>query len=589
MAKVITENFRVINANQFYQSIDGSTRPIADNFKVLLEDYNSDNSTLLSNTNIEDITELVDGEVRKFYPENNYYIFASSVDKDTSISNTQKEKREFLRRVIFGNKIDISNARYMFTKNDWVQGTIYDSYDDDIDLSLSNFYVTILDGEINEASYKVFKCIRNNNRQPSTEKPSTANLNPNFEVISSDGYVWKYMFEVPPSEYVVFGTRTNLPYLPDEAVIAAAKESVSDIAIVSTPFELFSDYKLGAVRVNSIPQLVDVNSNQYRIELVAENQPKSSSNAYVKMYLKFTNLDFIFDIQSSNIPSNPNIDVSENRILNVFVNVPLASDEGFRNLVSPGSNCDIVPKIRISESSGENAVAWGITDATGTLIDIEFANNGSNYRFAKAELSLPNAIASQTGTVLRTIISPIGGHGSNPISELLMSKVSTVTNFFSDALNNIPSTNTYTKVGLVKNPMFRDRTYPADIDNRMRVQISGNAISDITKQNSYLYQTVNDVTLKALIHEATYDSTADTTTLYLVDYEGEADITVDYPMVVRLFDGATESDFFNINSINNVTKGNYETYSGEILHFVDFDQVERASDRREKVKFIFDF
>jgi hypothetical protein len=38
-----------------------------------------------------------------------------------------------------------------------------------------------------------------------------------------------------------------------------------------------------------------------------------------------------------------------------------------------------------------------------------------------------------------------------------------------------------------------------------------------------------------------------------------------------------------------VNTGKYVDYSGDLLHFVDFDAIAREPERREKIKFVFDF
>jgi hypothetical protein len=52
----------------------------------------------------------------------------------------------------------------------------------------------------------------------------------------------------------------------------------------------------------------------------------------------------------------------------------------------------------------------------------------------------------------------------------------------------------------------------------------------------------------------------------------------------------TSSTTLNINNAStDVTYGNYSPYSGKVLHFVDFDPIQRQAARKEKIKFIFDF
>ena len=43
------------------------------------------------------------------------------------------------------------------------------------------------------------------------------------------------------------------------------------------------------------------------------------------------------------------------------------------------------------------------------------------------------------------------------------------------------------------------------------------------------------------------------------------------------------------NASTDVTYGKYSPYTGQVLHFVDFDPIQRQATRKEKIKFIFDF
>jgi len=50
----------------------------------------------------------------------------------------------------------------------------------------------------------------------------------------------------------------------------------------------------------------------------------------------------------------------------------------------------------------------------------------------------------------------------------------------------------------------------------------------------------------------------------------------------------TETVTINSSS-GSITYGTYVPFSGELLHFVDFAAISRDADRKEKIKFVFDF
>lgn len=577
MAKVITENFRVSNANEFYDSFMKKNADVLSDFNVELTGYVESNSLSISNTQIDEIVSLLEDDLDVIRPENDYYIFASSIDSETTIANTQYEKREFLRRVIFGNKINTSDLRYMLRKRDWVSGTIYDAFDDQKDVSTLDMYVTVLDGNLGEGPYRVYKCIDNNSGAASTSIPSGTELGV-FQL--EDGYVWKYMFEVPASEYLIYQTTQSIPYNEDRNVMDTSKEGVSDILIESTTTGLFVDYLLGSCVLSSA--VTDEDDPTRKVLRVSTEFDVTTTTDYYKgMYLYFSNggVSEIFEIVESSVPES----LSGQKVLEAVVN----TDFDVSTLAE--QSCRVYPKVEVSKGAVEDCIAYAITDDVGTITDIQFFSRGEGYKFASASVSFPPDLnVPESSASLRIVLSPIGGHGSDPISELAMSRIMVVTNFYTDVLKSIPDTGTYTKIGLVKNPRFANGIAPIDIDNRMVLETAGIGDTETVKAGSIMHQTVNGETITGIIHEV------DESTIYLVDYNGAFQGTFQAGVAsVKLTEDAESSVDVTINNVSinetNGQDGNYIAYTGELLHFIDFDPVERTADRREKVKLIFDF
>lgn len=591
MAKIITENFRVETANEFFNSFRTVNDNVSDDFRDRVESYNVVNSLGLSNTNIDIFQGYADDILSEVNPENRYYLFASSIDSDTTIANTQKEKREFLRRVIFGRRIITDNIKYIFTNVKWTTGVVYDSFDDEQDIQTLNMFVTVLDGDEGEGPYKVFKCIRNNEGAVSTVEPSTSDLDVNNETTLSDGYVWKYMFDVPAGEYTEYATATGLPYIANNNVVDSTEETVSDIRITLAAPSQFSDYIIGTantstntidpVRIDSVVT-DDSTENTYAITITTVNDARNTEGAYIGMYLRIINpgqAEAVYDILNSEVPDG------SPRTLILYVKSDIDLTDISPGL--PGKFCDIVPKINVSRSTGDPCVAFGELDQEGTLTYVHFVDKGTQYKYATAELSLPEAIQDTEGeTVLRAIVSPIGGHGSDPISEMYMSRVSVVSNFFTSSLNNIPDTNTYTKVGLIKNPSFFDGSFPDSFDNRLAITVNGD-ITNSVSQNDYLEQVVNGEVVVSRVHETSYNANTNVTTLYVADHDGAHANTFEPGNAVskQSLDD-TESEAVTINSVSDKQ---YLAFTGDLLHFIDFDPIERQADRKEKIKLVFDF
>jgi hypothetical protein len=110
---------------------------------------------------------------------------------------------------------------------------------------------------------------------------------------------------------------------------------------------------------------------------------------------------------------------------------------------------------------GSGATA-NLTFSSGVITDVNIFNPGSNYTYANVSITSANTQASNAAAYAP--VSPIGGHGYDPVSELGCNHIMYITEFNStETLNGvdyIPIDIDYRQVGLLINPMSSD-TYPA--------------------------------------------------------------------------------------------------------------------------------
>ena len=192
MAAIVTDQFRILNANNFVESVSD--------------------------------------------PNNSYYVFLSLPNPSTvgfgrSTSwdeNTPNpvDNFNYLNHVkdtmIFGKKITVNDVRRLIRRVDWRQGTIYEMYRHDYSISNTspqtnstrlydaNYYVM-------NSDYRVYICIDNgaSSANPagnfSQDEPSFIDLEPSRAGESGDGYIWKYLFTVSPSDIIKFD---SIEYIP---------------------------------------------------------------------------------------------------------------------------------------------------------------------------------------------------------------------------------------------------------------------------------------------------------------------------------------------------------------------------------------
>jgi len=142
------------------------------------------------------------------------------------------------------------------------------------------------------------------------------------------------------------------------------------------------------------------------------------------------------------------------------------------NVINRGNNYDtqnsIISIVITGDGTGANATAI-IDSNTQSLTykqitDVSVTNPGTNYTYATATVTVANTsliTATQgSGAILTSPVSPIGGHGFNPATELGASRIMITAEFNGTENGFIPTDIKYRQVGLIASPSARS-TYPA--------------------------------------------------------------------------------------------------------------------------------
>lgn len=129
----------------------------------------------------------------------------------------------------------------------------------------------------------------------------------------------------------------------------------------------------------------------------------------------------------------------------------VAKDGGIENIKLYSGGIDYSPTARVVVEGDGISANIGARQSLGVIYDFTYNNSGSNYRFANAYVVDTNSVGR--GANIRAILSPVGGHGSDPISELgahyVMINVRTE---YNEGFGDFPAGFSYRKLGLIKNP-----------------------------------------------------------------------------------------------------------------------------------------
>jgi hypothetical protein len=173
-------------------------------------------------------------------PNNSYYIFLGLVNPSENgfgrVSNwdnsipTPEDSFNYLEHVkdtiLFGKRITSDNVRRLIRKVSWEKNTIYEMYRHDYSVQnpspkTNSYRLYDSDYYVVNKDYRVYVCIDNGSSSlnrlgnPSQDEPSFIDLEPSRAGESGDGYIWKYMFTVSPSDIIKFDSIEYIPVPPD--------------------------------------------------------------------------------------------------------------------------------------------------------------------------------------------------------------------------------------------------------------------------------------------------------------------------------------------------------------------------------------
>jgi len=182
---------------------------------------------------------------------NSYYTFVG-LPNATEISSTWNssppdprdnfdQEFSYWDTMIALKKITPSDVKPVIKKIAWQSGITYDMYRHDIraenrskpsnafSLYDANYYVM-------NSDYRVYICLHNGTSpdypegRPSLDEPTFIDLEPREAGSSGDGYIWKYLYTIKPSDIIKFDTTNYMPVPIDWATnsdVAAVRDNAA--------------------------------------------------------------------------------------------------------------------------------------------------------------------------------------------------------------------------------------------------------------------------------------------------------------------------------------------------------------------------
>lgn len=431
-----------------------------------------------TNFNVESAASFVSS-----FANNDYFVFAgkhtpypgSDTVLTTPNNSIQCTNIDVYDNMIFAKRISSSDVAHVVPKNMWSSNTYFDKYDHrDGALYDKKFYTVVDEG----TEFNVYKCLFNASNTTvsvnSTVAPSVKTTDP---IVTGDGYIWKYMYSVSKTQYEKFATSTYIPVIANTAVVSAAVPGTVEVVDIITRGQGYNNYI-----DNGVFRTTDLSVGGVNTVYGAPDTAEAEDDYYRGCVIKIVNSSSGAAGQYRRIVDYRGVGGQKIFILNApFTISPAAGDE-----------YEVYPYVYVWGDGTETSPAEGraiIDSAANSIVEIEMLSVGAGYRYGEsyagrttdsipitinsAFINLPASVANASTFVeaqLQPIISPPGGHGSDPHTELGAKRVCISTKFTNSEGGTIPVENDFRQVGVIKNPLYTN----VDVILRPANTIGGN-------------------------------------------------------------------------------------------------------------------
>lgn len=419
-------------------------------------------------------------------PISTLYCFLARVvpwpNENDPVQPTQDQQaiKNVFKNMFVAKLINSSNISPVVQRIDWISGTNYDYYRDDVDM-----FALDQAGRLERRFYvrnkydQVFKCLWNGNNAESTDEPyfQPGAYGNNNIYKGADGYKWKYMYTIDVGSKTKFMDNLWMPVPVGSGTL--------------NPIETTAGY--GDVEV---------------INVVNGGSGYDPANAEITVVI-----------------------------------------------------------------TGDGTGATGEASVTaGEITDIIVNTTGTNYTFAN--VSVTSTLGSNA--TFTAPISPIGGHGFDPIDELGASHTMVTVEFNSDESGNLPTDIDFRQVGLLVNPTALS-TYPAPANGTIY-----RTTTDVVVAPGFGVFAEDEVVFQgSTLETATFTGTVlnfDTASnvLRLINTSGQ--FTVNAPIF--------GSSSLTARTTLTISTPDFVLFSGYLTYIENRASVQRSADGIEQFKFV---
>ncbi len=484
--------------------------------------------------------------------------FANDSAPPTAANNIFTTTYDVFKDMVTLKRINYTDVAHVINRYNWTSNTVYTQHTDtNANLLTSQFYVL-------NSDYNVYKCIDNNRGAASTVEPSGIGTS---IITTSDGYRWKFMFNVSSSDILKFLNSTYIPVREITANNGSAQWTVQQAA------------------ANGSIEHVTISANGTGYLTVSNTFAAVTNSTVVRLGGEASSTDAIYNNSTLYISSGPGSGQIRRIIRYVGITKTLTVNGAFTVTPNTQSTYYIAPNVVIRGDSGsvpsQRAIAYVSNCVGGQVRKITMINPGRHYSVANAIIVANSSHGS--GASITPILSPPGGHGSNAKNELGSKGVMISVSLGTGDANTYPANNDLRTIGLIKDPKLRigAAANVSIIDQCSRITVTG-ASGDF-REDEIITGSTNGAKARVVLFANT-----------------NAAKTQGILKVVRVTTGGTGIAFTAGETITAATSGVTATVStfakpavregtGQVLYIENKSPITRTSDQVEDFRFVVTF
>lgn len=478
-----------------------------------------------------------------------YYVFLSGVapwanesSPDTPLDSVQFSSYDIWRGMTGLKKVSNNDVTLSIPRYTWANNTPYAQYSH-LDTNLYNKVFYVITDQDN-----VYKCLLNNRGANSTIRPSGTSTS---TITTADEYKWKFMYNITGADKLKFLTESFIPVKTLTADDSSAQFTIQQAA------------------ANGSILVYDVLAGGSGYLTNSGTFASISNSTVVVAASSATGTDNIYNGSTLFISSGLGAGQIRDIIKYTGTTRELILNTGFSVVPNTSSTYLIGPKINIT-GDGSNALAYANVSG-GQLIKVTAINIGTNY--SKASVTVTANSIYGSGASVVGYLSPPGGHGSDPVTELGGSNVTLNVKIDGSESDKIAANNNFRIFGLIKDPLHPNGSIATNVRYDQTLRLTTSFVSGIYSEDEFVLGGSSGARGR-IVSFANTNSTGNNGILRLVNTDGNFTIS---ETITGNTSGITAV-------VQNITEPELKKFSGKLLHVVNRVAIDRDIEQTEDIK-----